>query len=304
MHRAHYALWERCQKFVHDVCLDRGPSHGYTHMNRVTEQAILLYHLNADSREANPESTFDLYAIILVAMLHDVADHKYDSDGVLALRLLDFVTDEVAQWIQLAHDPLGFLLASNAQPLGVLQAVLTNPARIFAEDDAAMLRQQSLSDLLETIFSTIKAVSYSVENKKGMGWFKKVLPPRWLAIRNVVSDADKLDALGEDGLMRSYAYVCETYQEKCFTRPSNSPGEKPISPEKKAAIMRLFFDEVRTHFRDKLSRLPSLFIVTSAGKFLATSRYEAMVTVLEDWELNGPPPIELYWPTVDLDWVD
>ena len=68
-------LFAVLSKFVTKICADRDESHGLLHMVTVMMRAIGLLPNDADNK------TF-VY-VPIVAMLHDVADHKYDTTGTL-----------------------------------------------------------------------------------------------------------------------------------------------------------------------------------------------------------------------------
>ncbi|CCW63066.1 unnamed protein product [Phytomonas sp. EM1] len=308
MQGIHYELWARCQRIVGDRCGSRGASHGVSHMQRVTEQAILLYSMAPDGKLSSPEACLDLYGIILVAMLHDLADHKYDPHGDLYLSLHDFVSQEAAHWIHLATAP------SPPQSLDVMalnrvgDASITQEGSLFSKQDVQMLLQEGVDGLCSRIIGCIQAISYSTETKRGLRWYEQVLPPRWQMIRNIVSDADKLEAIGEEGLQRCYAYVCEKYQERSSTKhhdESSSEAPEAVSAlQDKVRIKNLeqiLLKDVSTHYEEKLSRLASLFIVTPAGKFLAAPRHDAMARLLAEWQLRGPPPVASHWPDAARD---
>ena len=140
------------QYFVQETCGDRALSHGIGHFKRVKDMALTIN--NTLQSPANMED------IILVAMLHDVADHKYDHDGSLA--------NQVQTWLE---------------------------------------SQQNLD--VKVIMDTISSISYSKERKYGMRWFKSQLGSYWTKVRDVVSDADKLEALGDIGGIRCLQYAKE-----------------------------------------------------------------------------------------------
>jgi len=56
-------------------------------------------------------------------------------------------------------------------------------------------------------------ISFSAEKKNGMRYFEEILGPDWSLIRDIVSDADKLEALGNIGIERCHKYTCETHPD-------------------------------------------------------------------------------------------
>jgi hypothetical protein len=94
----------RVEAFVAEACSGRPPSHGFEHMCRVAEEALRLN--EEDGCPATPE------CVHLAAMLHDVADHKYDNDGKLAAQVAIFLkenyTAEIAEMAQRVADTVSF----------------------------------------------------------------------------------------------------------------------------------------------------------------------------------------------------
>jgi uncharacterized protein len=58
------------------------------------------------------------------------------------------------------------------------------------------------------LMDCINMVSFSAETREGYKYYEKVLPPKWVIVRNIASDADKLEALGATGVVR-----CSTYAQ-------------------------------------------------------------------------------------------
>jgi HD superfamily phosphodiesterase len=61
----------------------------------------------------------------------------------------------------------------------------------------------------EPVIACINAVSFSKERARGKRWFAQELGPYWTQVRDIVSDADKLEALGEVGGKRCLEYAHE-----------------------------------------------------------------------------------------------
>jgi len=186
------------EEFVREVCKDRDPSHGLEHMQRVRDNALLICQM----MEVTDEHM--LSDVSLVALLHDVADHKYDKDGSL--------TEKIRM----------FLVRNDIDPVPIL--------------------------------SCIGAISFSKEQKNGMRWFEKELEPRWVQIRDIVSDADKLEAIGLVGVRRCLDYTVA--QGHCGSDITK---------------------HLLGHMRDKLLLIRDHYIVTDAGKLLAAPLHEEMM---------------------------
>lgn len=212
-------LVAKLSEFVKKVCNGRDESHGYEHMKKVAENARQIYeHQSID--KSNRNSYIILENVLIVAWLHDVADHKYDLDGTLETKIHNFLVK--------------------------------------------LLKDQKRVELIQNI---IHRISYSKENKivqsgrKPEEEWKKVLGDEGLIIRNIVSDADKLEALGKIGMERCIMYTKE-----------RSPG---ISYEK-------LVENVKAHSKEKLLRLKDEFIRTKYGKKLAEPLHQEFIECLNE----------------------
>lgn len=206
--------WNICYNFVELVCKDRDPSHGLDHMNRVTNNAKQIFEMLC----LKCQLTFDL--VVITAFLHDVIDHKYDFDGNLRERTINFLNSIIPEHSQL-------------------------------------------------ILNIIDRLSYSKENEaiqlgQKNDW-KEVLGEMGCLIRDVVSDADKIEALGKIGLERCIEYSKHAYFQKHGIEIDD----------------RTLKENVRIHADEKLLRLKDEFIRTEAGKRLAEPLHQEFVQELE-----------------------
>ena len=103
---------------------------------------------------------------------------------------------------------------------------------------------------IKLISNIIPRISYSREAKVGSDDWKEILGEKGLFIRNVVSDADKLDAIGKFGLQRCIDF----YEHK------NMSKENILS-------------EIKLHTKDKLIKLKDHYIRTEYGKQLAKTAH-------------------------------
>jgi HD superfamily phosphodiesterase len=184
--------------FVKEVCAGRPPSHGLEHMKLVRDRALVIRsRLPINEQPA-------AYDVALIALLHDVADHKYDHDGQLRAKVLEFL-------------------------------------------EAGQLHSG-------TVMACIDAISFSKERALGMRWYTATLEPYWVQIRDIVSDADKLEALGAVGGQR-----CLEYAEELGFHGREA--------------LHHFTVQMRT----KLMRLRDEFIVTAPAKLMAVSLHDELV---------------------------
>jgi uncharacterized protein len=120
----------------------------------------------------------------------------------------------------------------------------------------------------EELKKVIKYVSYSTENKAILAGtpldFTSILGAYYSQIRNIVSDADKLEAIGKIGISRAIMYTTEA---------------NPTYTQAQVAT------DVHKHAHEKLLRLATQFIRTPLARSIATRRHKEM----EEW-LNTPIP--------------
>lgn len=116
----------------------------------------------------------------------------------------------------------------------------------------------------ENIKQVVKYVSYSSENKAILAGtpldYDTILTPYYALVRHIVSDADKLEAIGKIGIKRAIEY----------TREAN-----PTFTEEQVIA------DVRKHADEKLLRLATEFMRTPKGHFLAQSRHVEMINELK-----------------------
>jgi uncharacterized protein len=114
------------------------------------------------------------------------------------------------------------------------------------------------------IKKVIKHVSYSSENNAILAGspldYDALLTPYYALVRHIVSDADKLEALGKTGIKRAITY----------TRDAN-----PTYTEAEVIA------DVRKHADEKLLRLATEFIRTPTAKHIATQKHAEMVAELK-----------------------
>jgi uncharacterized protein len=114
------------------------------------------------------------------------------------------------------------------------------------------------------IKKVIQHVSYSSENKAILAGtpldYDALLTPYYALVRHIVSDADKLEALGKIGVTRALTY----------TRDAN-----PTYTEAQVIA------DVRKHADEKLLRLATEFIRTPTAKRIAAQKHAEMIAELE-----------------------
>jgi HD superfamily phosphodiesterase len=217
-------LWCKLNDFVKTTCQNRDESHGHTHMQTVAITSMLIC-LSYKSYQTSFTSFHQLCKrAMIVAWLHDINDHKYVQHW-----------NNGTNFQTLVHD---FLLQ--------------------------LLQEEKETILIENI---IDRISYSKENKtilnKEKSDWLEILGVEGCLVRDIVSDADKLEALGRIGLTRCVEFIKHKH--------NNS-----ISQE-------LLKEKVNEHAKEKLLRLKDEFMRTTMGRYMAEHRHNEFVLALEEF---------------------
>jgi uncharacterized protein len=188
--------------FVTETCQGRDETHGRNHMWKISRLAIYIAINEGHSKK------YLLEDILIVAWLHDVADHKYCEGTDLEEKLDDFLNN--------------------------------------------FKNGKLYKDIIDRI-------SYSKEVKYGSKDWQKIIGIDGLIVRNIVSDADKIDAIGENGVRRCIEYGFHKYKE---------------------ATDKEMIKRVKDHAEEKLLLLKDKYIRTQTGKDLAKVEHDIMVEIL------------------------
>lgn len=172
------------------------------------------------------------------------------------------------------HDQASAIWGEHPEKVSLIDVQITAALHDFADhkyDKDGQLQNKLIRFLVDNdvpnpydYINTINGISFSKEKKGGKRWFEAVLEPYWVHVRDIVSDADKLEALGAEGGMR-----CMQYAEE-------------LGVETKAEQVKHLFQ----HMKDKLLTLRDEYIVTEAGKRLATMEQDALVQFAIDQALK------------------
>ena len=116
------------------------------------------------------------------------------------------------------------------------------------------------------LLQCIDAISFSTEKRNGKEYYNSYLLPKYLKIRNIVSDADKLEALGVVGIERCLQYIRHLSKEK---------GEELSKKEE--------MENVLEHCDEKLFILSNEYMRTESGKEMAYN----LETEMKIWLLQN-----------------
>lgn len=217
---------QRILGFAQKVYTEREQKYGDSHALPHIRRVITLSLKIASSYKV--DQTF----VYLIALLHDIYDKKYDTDP----------TDKT----------------------------ITGLAEKLKQELITLLKQCNLDS--ELIINIIDRISYSMEVKEMLSskdvhsdW-KKLLGENGYLIRNICSDADKIDALSSTGLYRCIQYT------------------KELKPDISKEDLK---QHVLAHSKEKLLRLKDHFIRTNTGKELAKEPHEEFVKALEKFMREG-----------------
>lgn len=221
-----HKIFDKCCNFVEITCVGRDSSHGYQHMLQVTYNALIIFE---QLQKLSDKLVYqDLIDVIVFAMLHDVADYKYDVDGKLEQTVIKFIDD---------------LCKDEIHPFHKLWVLINN-------------------------------LSYSKEKKAG-GYHKlpevSTFPYRINRVRDIVADADRLEAIGKIGAERCIEYGRHVY---------------PNMTEKELK------DKVKEHAEEKLYKLPFpdengyRYIKTIPGIIMAEQRHKETVKYINNFIEN------------------
>ena len=124
----------------------------------------------------------------------------------------------------------------------------------------------------EEIKHVIKYISFSTENKAILAGtpinFQAILGAYYSQIRDIVSDADKLEAIGSIGIQRCIEYTTHT-------NPTYTHAQ--------------IISDVKKHADEKLLRIASQFIKTPTARTIATHRHKEMTEWLQTYTSTARP---------------
>jgi hypothetical protein len=270
-HVAQQQAIDELKIFVESTCSTRPPSHNHIHMFRVMENAIsithslifLIYMLSTllvyvalvkitslyfmsvllttcviVYREVFVlvdmfDSQTLLYIVKVVALLHDVTDHKYvKKDSVFKKQFSEYLKE--------------FTTRKNTV-------------------DGTIYKYLFTQEMIENIISR---VSYSAQKKNGTDDWIPVLGYLGCLVRAIVSDADKLEAIGLTGFLRCVSYTVEV-----------------LNSEQKLATAEKVYPLVEQHYNEKLKTIASLeYMKTPFGWFQARLEDRRMVKKLKEFQ--------------------
>ena len=281
--------WEiKVRAVVKEVLKNRAESHGYSHACLVTNRCReILCHLETEKDQQGFSAAVaylfgseSLVAgvITIAALTHDVDDHKYaDEDGAVE-----------------RDDVMRSLLADVSWDLA---------AAAVGEGAEAEEIVSAAEKVVDCVSQVIMAISFSNEQRDGLPeHFSST--PGLMFLRNCVSDADKMEAIGLAGVERCTLYSVEQAEREramewkarlmsaaAAGAPASGGGEEDSVPgaaveevdgvavDESPITAESVHAEVLQHAREKLLILREKYIRTDAGMALS----EPLQREMEEW---------------------
>jgi len=216
---------EKLSQFVKEVCQGRPDDHGFKHMQEVAQNC---HKHRYECIEKNLDTHLKL---MTVAWLHDVADHKFTKNNPdLKVKLENFLKEirpDDYQIISSIIDDISFSKENQLYKSGVLK---------FEPDDMEADRYW--------------IEKYGKENAR---------------IRNIVSDEDKLLALGKTGVKRCIEYNLQRIETEIEEKYQKNDKEEKDKKEEAKSITDILKEDIYKHCQEKLFILPK-FMRTKSGK--------------------------------------
>jgi HD superfamily phosphodiesterase len=221
-------VYDTCVQEFAAVSRGRGPSHDLSHVIAVRELAHEL------AREEQLEVNGDM--LDAVTITHDYSDYKYDPDGKLEIKHQEMLTRLFSpEQVDLLFKTIKYASYSTERKLREAQIgkrggkVIDISTVDWREPSEEYLQFRSL-----VLYEKIDWISH--------------LPSKYIVLRNLLSDADKLEALGASGVYRCMQYGLEYWENR------------GVHLEAKALI-----DHVLMHDTEKLSILYPHYLSTGAA---------------------------------------
>jgi len=242
-------LWTDLSNFVRITCLNRDETHGYNHMCQVATLGMRIcnnfYPLNYDSDNKSSNN--------------DLGDGTNNANG----NEIDFITKCLVCIVAWLHDVNDSKYACDDNKVAIDKFL----SYIYGKYEVVTEGYNNEHNFVTDLNLAIDYVSYSKEvklfGKLEVARWEQVLPSqRLILVRNIVSDADKIESLGSGGVERCIGYSRHKH-----------PGR-----DDKQHIKHLV-----DHYDEKLGHLYDKYIVTSAGKLLAKQPHDIMLDIVSQY---------------------
>lgn len=236
-----------CLQLVQTLTMGRDESHGYKHMQEVAAMSNKIYQTLCDydfNHSNSVNITLTPYGqknkLIKGKPLLDTFYEKFDEYKKDIHKIILLVA-----WFHDVNDHKYSTPTTRKQMLDALEDIIT---------------RFNLNITVDKTVNIIERISFSKE-MKGTGDWLQLLEEDGMIIRDIVSDADKLYAIGKIGYKRCYEYG---YEKMGYREPE-------------------LFDHVIRHSNEKLLRLADCYIRTWPAQEIALVEHDIFV---EELKLN------------------
>ena len=233
---------------------DRDMSHDYAHVEQVCKNALYIYH----NEGTIVHSETDELMLVISALGHDIWDHKYVTHDEINALKIEFTKDIISilnnsrsnevgvkrSWVSPFYGPIRSWISPRGPPRSWLRKVPNSP---------------SDCDILDSSIEIIDNISFSKEYVIRRQGKTLMVDTDIVFLRNIVSDADKLESLGGMCLKRMISYAQHTN------------------------TMEGLFDHIKDHCQNKLYKLlDDNYIITTVARNLALPRLKELREIVDD----------------------
>lgn len=200
--------------------------------------------------------------VTFAAFLHDVADHKYDTPDSVVEEYLAKVWPDIENTIKKNEQNIGDWTVEKM--MGVIRIV-----SFSKEKKWRCVHLGIIENIKDPKWKTakIKTKNLTVEQRESFHNYGSHLGPEGKLVRDIVSDADKIEAIGRRGVER-----CWQYSEELWDKKLQADGIEDNEEAKTKWIKA----RVVEHYHEKLKLLGTEYIKTKSGKELASQLNKEM----------------------------
>lgn len=243
---------KKCYNFSKKICdrSQRGASHNEEHMWKVYIRSLdMLYKLNILENVILSYEGKRMLAV--VTLIHDCGDHKYDKDGSIKQEINDFLSND-----------LGYSDNNICLILEIIKSAGYNNEKSLRIDHYKSSQNNNVDnngngnvnqEILTIELDWNSYFSKFIQNDIVISLSEVII------IRHLLSDSDKLEAMGIAGVYRCMKFVLEILHSKNEIVTANK-----------------LIKNVVDHSYEKLLLLYPYYIKTSSGLIIANKCHEDM----------------------------
>lgn len=259
-----------CYNFAKKICneFQRGTSHNEEHMWKVYIRAIDLYYKLNIINDIKLNDKY-LHMLAIVTLTHDCADHKYDKSGIIKQKVYDFFKNELncsSKTINLMLEIIKTASYSNERNLRIKYFNINN----FNNNNNKILEDDCKGEILnvkidwENHFSNFlnentntNDINIKNDDKNINDDDEKIR--EIIIVRHLLSDSDKLEAMGVAGVYRCMKY-----------------GLESLILKNELVTAQKIINHAVKHINEKLILLYPHYINTNSGLIIGKKYHEDM----------------------------